>query len=120
MLIKQNTNTIPPKRHVNILVAACAATVMLFTAAPSFAAINTQTVEVKIDRAALENSYGLSKVYERLQHKAEHSCRNQGVSRLNNRNLKEACISELMDSFIQNIGHERLTAVHEQAIRTTG
>jgi len=99
------------------LTIAVLATTGFAISAPSFAAVNIgEQVETQIRISDLETEQGLATVYEQLRETAAVEC---GVDRrmtLSDRRAVESCAANLLEDFVESVGDDRLTRIHEDAI----
>ena len=85
-------------------------------AAPAAFAAPSTDISVKIDTRYLETGWGVEKVYKTLIYKAKSACSMSGTSGVSNRKIERDCMSNLLDDFIKNADHEKLTAYHANAV----
>ena len=91
---------------------AIAVAALGFAVAPAAFAAPSDTVRVKIDMRYLETDWGVEKVYKTLSHKAERACSVKFPRGLAMQKYERDCMSDLLDDFIKNADHERLTTYH--------
>ena len=84
--------------------------------APAAVAASVHDVSVEIDTRYLETGWGVEKVYKTLIYKAKSACSMSGTSGVSNRKIERDCMSNLLDDFIKNADHEKLTAYHANAV----
>jgi len=84
--------------------------------APAAFAVSANEVSISIDARYLETDWGVAKVYDKLSHKAESACDVGHTRNLTARKMARDCMSNLLDDFIKNAKHEKLTAYHESKI----
>jgi len=75
-------------------------------------------VQTKISKADLATQTGIQKTYARLQETAADSCGVQKQRTLMNRVVAERCEARLMNDFIDNVGHDGLSAYHRAQTRS--
>jgi len=84
-------------------------------AAPAYAiSAQSDQITTKIDIRDLETDYGVAKVYEALERRAESACRTPGMKSISSRNAEEVCAEDLLVDFIQDVDDGRLTSYHEK------
>ena len=74
---------------------------------PAAFAQTADDVSVTIDARDLETDWGVEKIYDTLSGKAETACYSRAA-----RKYSHDCMSDLLDDFIENVGHEKLTSYH--------
>lgn len=77
----------------------------------AFGVASAEQVSVEIRADLLESPAGLEEVYATLQAHAEESCRFV-VPGSRIRRFDEACAQDLLDQFVADLGHPRLTLLH--------
>ncbi|MEP3655586.1 MAG: UrcA family protein [Litorimonas sp.] len=80
--------------------------------APAAFATPADTVSVEIDTRYLETDWGVEKIYDTLASKAEASCVTSSARDFSVRKFERDCMTDLLDDFIENAGHEKLTTYH--------
>jgi len=84
--------------------------------APAAFAASVDDISVEIDTRYLETDWGVEKIYETLENKAESAC-NTGSSRdLSNRKFERDCMTDLLNDFIESADHEKLTTYHASVV----
>ena len=86
-------------------------------AAPAAFAAPSTDISVKIDTRYLETDWGVEKVYNTLSRKAENACSSNGSKNISARKYERECMTDLLDGFIKNAGHEKLTTYHTSAVK---
>lgn len=81
-------------------------------AAPTAFAAQSDTVSVEVDTRYLETDWGVEIVYDKLAKKAETACTTGSARGLKDMREEENCATTLLESFVENTGHETLTAYH--------
>jgi len=80
--------------------------------APAAFASPADKVSVEIDTRYLETDWGVEKVYDKLSDKAESACTTGSTRDLAGRKAERDCMTDLLDDFIENADHEKLTSYH--------
>jgi UrcA family protein len=80
--------------------------------APAAFAAPSDTVSVEIDTRYLETDWGVEKVYDTLASKAETACVTSSARDISARKFERDCMTNLLDEFIENAGHEKLASYH--------
>ena len=84
---------------------------ILAIAASAFGVATAQDIKVEVEAWMLETDAGTEHVYEMLTRKAKHSCKGaKPASRI--QTLDAECAADLLNQFVEGIGHPRLTSVH--------
>ena len=106
------------KTHLLHSIKALAATALIgggvALTAPAYAiSPQSDTVTTTIDVRDLKTDYGIAKVYESLERRAETACATAGIKGLSAKNSEKICAEDLLIDFVQDVGHDRLTQYHE-------
>ena len=80
--------------------------------APAAFATPTNDVTVEIDTRYLETDWGVEKVYDVLSNKAENACTTGSTRDIASRRFERDCMTDLLNDFIENADHEKLTKYH--------
>jgi len=72
---------------------------------------------VEIDTRYLSTDWGVEKVYENLTNKAEKICDTGSADNIRSRKFERDCMADLLDDFIKNAKHEKLTLYHLSAAK---
>lgn len=89
-----------------------------FLAAPMTASATfytDNTVETRIKKSDLKTDIGIQKVYRQLEQTAKSKCNVTGQTILANQRSSNLCKAGLLDDFVKNINHERLSQFHKNA-----
>ena len=82
------------------------------TIAPAAFATPADDVSVEIDTRYLETDWGVEKIYDTLSNKAESACATGSSRDLASRRFERDCMTDLLNDFIENADHEKLTTYH--------
>jgi len=85
--------------------------------APAAFATTTDEVRVEIETRYLLTDWGVEKVYENLTNKAEKICDTGSADNISNRKYERDCMADLLNDFIKNANHEKLTLYHLSAAK---
>ena len=85
------------------------------TMAPAAFAAPTNEVSVEIDTRYLETDWGVEKIYDDLSNKAESACVSRSSPGIINRKFERDCMTDLLNDFIENADHDKLTSYHASA-----
>lgn len=116
-------NFIPRKTSRRALALITSTTLMTaasMVAAPAYAG-NTNGVSVQINKAELVSEVGVKRTYYRLKTAANTACQaNEGLTDIKRRVAADACVDNLMESFLEQVKSERLMAFHSEELIKAG
>ena len=85
-------------------------------ASPAAFAAPSDNVNVEIDTRYFDTDWGVEKVYNALSAKAKSACSANGTRGFTNRKIERDCMSDLLEDFIEDVGHYKLTAYHASVV----
>lgn len=80
--------------------------------APAAFAVSSTEISVEIDTRYLETDWGVEKIYTTLSNKAENACSTGNSRDISARKFERDCMTDLLNDFIKNAGHAKLTTYH--------
>ncbi len=80
--------------------------------APAAFAAPSDNISVEIDTRYLETDWGVEKVYDVLADKAQSACVTGSARDISNRKFERDCMTDLLDDFIKDADHDKLTSYH--------
>ena len=85
-------------------------------AAPAAFAAPTENVNIEIDTRYFDTDWGVEKIYNALSSKAKSACSASGTRGFTARKIERDCMSNLLEDFIEDAGHHKLTAYHASVV----
>lgn len=102
------------RRTLTLVGSAVLLSTAALVAAPAQAG-TTNGVSVQINKAELSTDDGLRRTYYRLRTAAHNACQaNEGMTDIKRRVTADACVDNLMETFITQVKSERLVALHAE------
>ena len=108
------------RRAIALIGSATLLTAASLVAAPAYAG-NTNGVSVHINKADLTTDVGVQRTYYRLKTAADNACQaNEGITDIKRRVAADACVDNLMETFLTQVKSERLMAFHSEELIKAG
>jgi UrcA family protein len=87
-------------------------------AAAGFAALSSaEAGSLRVDRSALDSSYGIAQMLDRIDDAAERTCVGHGRTGIWQKRAQLECIAEVRAEMIAKVGDERLAAAAAKSSR---
>lgn len=108
------------RRTIALIGSAALLATASLVAAPAYAG-NTNGVSVHINKAELTSDVGVQRTYYRLKTAANNACQaDEGLTDIKRRVAADACVDNLMESFLAQVKSERLMAFHTEELIKAG